>query len=332
MTYEWWQRAIAGEKIGSELLPIHESEPQYGFFRRRTSKGGGYIGVAIFPHPETGDMIAVQNGEQVDPLNVWTWVAQYPVTEASYRAWSETGKWPDLDEAVTQSLATPGIGDNRGPTDDADIIAAQIAAASANAAEYAEIRDDETASKAQSVRSRLLELSREADKRREKLKAPHLEAGKTIDALWNPMVKAAKATADGIAKALGAHETRKAREVAEVARKVEEERRAAEAERQKAIAAQLAAHPDAPMPEAAPIVPVPPPLAPEPVTAIRGAYGRAAAVKLVKICVVQDFDAAYLSLKANLELKALISKLAQKAVDAGYEVGGCTVTEERKVT
>jgi hypothetical protein len=51
----------------------------------------------------------------------------------------------------------------------------------------------------------------------------------------------------------------------------------------------------------------------------------------VKVATVTDQDAAYGYLKANAELTALISKLAQRAVDAGYTVPGTEVTEQRKV-
>lgn len=325
MGYEWWQRALAGEKIGGETLPIHDGEAHCGFFRHRTSKGGGYTGVAIFEHD--GKIVALRDNQPVDAAEEWSWCARYPVSEDAYRQWEKTGHWPDESEAVSQSLAHR-TDTNNPPTDEAEILKGQIDAASAGVAEYAEIKDDATANKAQSLRSRLLELSGMADKVREAQKKPHFEAGKAVDAKFQPLVKSAKAAADLIRDALGAHETRKAREAARLQAIADEARIKAEREATKARAeAELAGKPvPAPAPAPAPVVPTP-----EPVTAIRGAYGRSASVKIVKVCNVTDYDAAYQFLRTNDEMKAFIDRLSQKATDSGYSVPGTNITEERRV-
>jgi len=211
-----------------------------------------------------------------------------------------------------------GIGDNNPPTDEAETMREQIEAAAKGVADYAQIADDETAAKAQSLRSRLLELSGDADKKREAEKKPHLEAGRAVDTKWQPLVKAAKAAADTIRNALSAHETRKAN-AAEAARKAEDDR-------QKALAEALAKNPQAPvaMPQ-----PTPAPIAPT--TTIRGAYGRGAAVKVVKIATVEDYDEATTYFRNDAEYRSVIDKLAQRAVDAGYTVPGVSVSSERKV-
>lgn len=312
--YDYWNNALAGN-----FGPVHDSDPQPGFYRKRVSRGGPFAPVAIWE--AEGQMIALVDGKQSDANEIWTYVCQHPIAEAHYHARMETGKWHDESDAVGASLAPPRAGHNNPPQDEAEILKGQIDAAMIGADSFAEIKDDGEAAKAQSLRSRLLELSGSADKKREAEKKPHLEAGKAIDAKWQPLVKAAKAAADKIRDALSAHETRKARAAAEAQRKADE------AARKAAEEAAAKAPKDAPAP--APVAPPPP--APEPVTAIRGAYGRAAAVKIVKVATVTDQDAAYGYLKTDKELAALISKLAQKAVDAGYTVPGTEVTEERKV-
>ncbi|MEJ8571282.1 hypothetical protein [Microbaculum marinum] len=306
--YEWWRNALAG-KPG----PIHDGDPQLGFYRKRKFKGGPFVGAAIFPDPETGEIIATVDGKATDPDTLWTWVASNPVTEEAYRAWESTGRWPDAD---------PSIGDNMPPADDdIEALRDQIESAKAGAGAYAEIKDDETAKKAQSLRSRLNELARAADKKRAALKQPHLDAGKSIDGEWMPLVKAAKTAADVIAGALSAHETRKARAADEARRKAEEELRKREEEAAKATAEGQPAPAPAPTPEPEPA----------PTTQIRGGYGKAASVRVVKVATVTDQDAAYRFLKSHKELVELIGKLAQRAVDAGYEVPGVSVEEQRKV-
>jgi hypothetical protein len=320
--YDWWRRALAGEPIGGAALPVNDSDCQPGFWRKRTSRAGPFVPVATWL--QDGKMIALVDGREADAAEAWTYICRYPITEEQYHSRVQTGTWHDEDSNVSQSLAPPSAGHNQPPQDEAEILASQIDAASANAAEYETISDDATASKAQSARARLNELSGQADKRREALKKPHLEAGKAVDATWQPLVKRAKAAADAIASALGAHETRKAREAAEIARKAEEARRMAE---QEALKAAEAGKP-APAPVAAPPTP---PVAAEPTTAIRGAYGRAASVKTVKVATVTDYAAAAGYLINQAGVKDAIDKAAQKAVDAGFDVPGVTVEEHKKV-
>lgn len=313
-SYEFWQSALAGNP-----LPVHDSDPQPGFYRKRTSKAGPFVPVAIWD--DSSKMIALVDGKQADAEAVWSYVCQHPITEAQYHKRVETGKWHDEDEAVTQSLTPPRIGDNNPPTDEAEILKGQIEAASAGVSDYAEINDDATAAKAQSLRSRLLELSGDAEKAHKTEKAIPLEEGRRIDKRWFPLRDAATAGANAIRAALSAHETRKDKALKEAAAKVE-------AERQKLLKEQLAKHPEAPIPQEI-VAPAPPPQAP---SKIAGAYGRAASVKVVKIATVEDYDEATTYFRNNADYRAVIDKLAQKAVNDGLTVPGVKITEERKVT
>lgn len=303
--YEYWENALTGN-----FGPVHDDEAHCGFWRKRTSRSGPFVPVATW-RVDTG-MACLIDGKPADAGENWTYFCRNPVTEEQYRTRVDTGKWHDESEAVTASLAQPG----HNQPDEIDSLKDQISAALAGVDGYAEVKDDETAAKAQSLRSRLLELSRTADKTREEKKRPHFEAGKAVDELYQPLVKASKAGADAIAKALSAHETRKARE--------EADRQAVERRR---LADEAAKLPAAAKPEPAP-EPAPAPVA----APIKGAYGRAAAVKVVKVATVVDQDAAYAHLKSQPELGALIQKLAQKLVDSGFSIPGVEITEERKVS
>ena len=315
--YDWWFRALAGEEIGGPTLPVHESDPQAGFWRKRVTRAGAFVPVAIW-RGEDDRFVALVDGKEANAYDQWTFVCRYPVTEEQYNSRIETGRWHDEDGAVSKSLDTPSIGHNNGPQDEAEILKGQIEAASANLSDYTEIKDDEAASRAQSVRSRLLELSREADKKREELKKPHLEASKAVDAKWQPLVKEAKGAADTIRDALGAFETRKAKAAEAERRRLEDEYRLKAAE---------AAKQDAPLPPVPEAIKSPPAAT----TKVRGAYGRAAAVKAVKVATVTDQDAAYGYLKTHPEMIDLIKRLAQRAVDAGYTVPGVSVEEVKRV-
>lgn len=331
--YTYWQNALAGN-----FGPVHDGDPQPGFYRKRTGRSAGYVPVAIWD--QSGKMLALVDGKEADAAEIWTYCCKYPILEEWYRARMAGQVWPDESAAVSESLAHR-TDTNNPPTDEAELLQGQIAAAVAGIGEYANIVSDETAARAQSLRSRLLELSGQADKIREAQKKPHFEAGKAIDAKFQPLVKLAKSAADTIRDALGAHETRKAREAERIRREAEEARMKVERDAARLRAEAEAAAREAekagrpapipePIPEPAPI-PTPEPLS-APVAAIRGAYGRAAAVKVVKVAKVVDQDRAYLALKAHPEMIALIAVLAQRAATAGIPLEGVEVTEERKVS
>ena len=278
--FDFWVKALAGEP-----QPIHEMEPRCGFYRKRMFKAGPFVPVCILPYRER--LVCFVDGKQADPADVWTYVCEHPVRRDWYEAKMQGDPWPDEDASVAASL-----GHNNPPADPAEVLKGQIDAASANLPLYNDIRSDEDAAKAQGVRSRLLELSGEADKKRVAEKEPHLSAGRAVDARWQPLVKQAKEGADRLRAALTAHENRK-----------------------------LAAMPvvtEGPKMEAA--------------KQLRGAYGRAASVRTHKVAVVVDQDAAYGFFKGHEELQFLIGKLAQRTVDLGLSAPpGVEILEQAKV-
>ena len=312
--YSFWRRALAGEKVGSKALPVHDGDAQSGFYRTRGSKNGIFLPVAIWQ--ANGTIICLVDGKYADAAEVWSFCCRNAVTEGQYRERIESGKWFDENEAASTSLVHDTTTNNP-PTDPAEILKGQIEAASAGVGEFAEIKDDAAAARAQSLRSRLLELSGEADKLKDGLKRPHLEAGKAVDARFQPLVKLAAAGADAIRAALRAHETRKARLAEEARAKADEEARKAAAKAAKA---------GKPAP-----APPPPEPTPAPAATIQGAAGRAASVRVIKVARVVNIDKAFQALKGHKEIIELIAKLAQRAATAGIPVDGVEVTEERDV-
>lgn len=317
--YDWWRRAVAGEKIGGPTLPIHEDTPQQGYYRKRITSGGGFIGVAIYEH---GDKLVALEGKDrmVEPGNIWTWVAKYPVSYEAYIAWSDTGRWPDVAQAVENSLAHDAS--NSAEMTEAEKKASEIENALGAVKTYATIETDETLAQAQSARSRLLELSGQADTIREKEKAPHLEAGRKVDATWQPMVKLSKEGADKIKAAMSKYVTDRDAKAEAARRKAQADAEAAaEVARKAAEKAAKKGQPAPPPPEPAP---PPAPIAPQETT-VRGGYGRGAAIVEKKVVTVTDQDAAYQSMKTHPEMVTLITQLAQRAVNAGKEVAGIRI-------
>lgn len=323
--WQWWQSALAEpKKIGTAALPVHPGEYQLGYYRTR-SKNVPWEPVGIYPD-ENGVVVAFRGERQVDDIpELFQWCCRHPVSYDAYVAALNGKNWPDDDPTVAAQVAPkPAVaGDNSGKIDEAEVIRDQIEAALAGLSAYETVQDDETASKALSLRNRLNELSREADKIRTKEKEPHLEAGKAVDAKWQPLVKKAKAGADQVRSAIGAWETEKLRRQREAERKAEQARLRAEAEAAKA------AEDGKPVPEPEPVAET---VAAAPAQ-IKGTYGKAASVS-VKVVVKEVTDwmklATYMS--GHPETQALLRKLAQRALDAGRtDIPGITTAEEATV-
>lgn len=319
------RREIVLGLVEAKKISNNDGDPPVPGFYRWFSGKGSPRAVAFFHLDDTdpkSPLVGFVDGEQLDPIppKLWQNCVNNPIPYEWYDAKVERGeKWPDEADLGDGGA---GIGHNNPPEEtetDLERMTRTIETAVGAADTYKKIVNDDNAAAAVAARSRLLELSGSADKKREAEKAPHWDACKKVDNDWKPIIKLAKDKADEIRTALSAYETMKFRMAQEEARK-------------RAEAAAAAAPPPDQQGEA---VLGPPPTAAEPAPApastIKGASGRAATVRTVKIAVVVDQDAAYQDLKAIAELKTLIQKLAQRAVDEGRSVAGVTVEEQRKV-
>jgi hypothetical protein len=289
--WAWWEQALATPKEIGVYLKI-STTPEQGFYKTKF-KNGPWEPVAIW-QDDNGNWTALRNGKPVDADAVWVWACRNPITHEAYEQALATGKW-DEDDPTVASM----IGHNVG--DDLDALRDQIDSARQGAEAYATIDSDDQAAKAQSLRARMNELAGTADKRREALKKPHLEAGKQVDAEWMPLVKEAKSVADLLRRAIEGYQTLKLREQ----RRLEAEQRAGEE----------------PVP--------PPPVADK----VKGSYGRAAAVTTeLVVTAITDQDALYGSLREHPDLKACLLNLAQRGVRAGHNLPGITVEEKAKIS
>lgn len=323
-SYAYWRAKLAGQDPDP---PADRTQMPCGFWRMRDGSplavwidGGrriawrGFTGAAREMAQRHMESVAEQGGFGL------------AVTEDAYRAAFDAGRWPDTDAIVADQVRPPSPGSNL-PADPAEVLRDQIEAAAAGADAYAKIGDDETAKRAQSLRSRLLELSGEADKTRKIEKEPHFRAGKAVDEKWMPLVEAAKSKADMIRGALSAHETAKARAAAAEQARIDAERRKAEAELRAAEEA------GKPLPAVAAVLAEPARPAPAPVTQIRGGYGRTAKVRVVQRADVRDYDMLYAAVKERQDVKTFLAGIAQKALDTTGEVlPGVVTTEERRVS
>ncbi|HVL71699.1 MAG TPA: hypothetical protein VM434_07415 [Beijerinckiaceae bacterium] len=323
----WWTAALKGSPP-----PLTAGKPEYGFFRTR-APDGGWIPVAVWQDGE--GWLAKVGADPVEDdaakvLDIFVRAAKRPISHEVYTAVTAGAPWPDIDPVVRAGSmldrakidpAAPGPGHNTGEVDEAAVLKDQIEAASQGAKAYASVADDETAALAQSLRARLLELAREAETKHKAEKAPHLEMCRKIDERWLALKKSADAVATSIRTALSKWETEKARREREARERAEQERRRIEEEARKANPA--AAAPPAPPPVAAP--------EPERPAPIRGGYGRPASVRDVKIAHLDDPIAFFPTVASHPDVIALLTKLAQRQVDAGATPPGVRVEQERRV-
>lgn len=303
--YTWWRDALEG-KVG----PLSADDPMPGFYRsKRLNKQTGDVN--LFPVAywyDKGTLRCLVDNAVVDDMRareLWPFVSQHPVSHDAYLHAIKTGEWSDVHRIETPQ-------DAPADADECAALKTQISAGQIDAAQYATIEDDETAKRAQSLRSQLLAFRATAEKAHKKEKEPHLEAGRAVDRRWFPLRDMAEDAAKKIARALGAWEDIKRNAARAAAERAEQEK----------LLADVAGKP-APEPPKSNV--------PTPSAQIKGGGGRAAAVKVAKIVTVTDEFAVFAFFKGDADLSALLQKLAQRGVDAGLPVPGITIEEKAQI-
>ena len=289
-----------------------------------------------------------------DADKIWTWCAKHPIAHEEYEKVLAGGTWSNLDPVVAAQIAEgqagkkakarreAAAGDNSNEVDPAEILADQIAAALEEVRAYGKIESDEQAGAAISLRNRLNELKNEANKLREKLVRPHLDAQQAINGRWNPMIKEAEAGGKKLVRLCEDWETAKLAERRKAEAEAAARARAREEEERRLQDAQAAAAANGqelPLhdPETGEILELPLDDEPEPAppparTQVKGSYGKAAAVKATKeVTGIEDIDALFAFMRDRPEVHDCLFKLAQRAVDAGHTVPGVTVEERAKL-
>ena len=247
--------------------------------------------VAIWIDQDEG-ILVTRDGADVAPSDqseLWLFVAKRPVTEDAYHQAMETGRWPDVDEAIAWAK------EDRSNDPESRIDQLSLAAEL-----YKEIRDDETARKAISLRAALLEEHKRADGIREEAKKPHLKAAREVDEMWMPIVKKAKKWADYLRIMAEAWET--------------EKRKRARAEEEARLRAQ-AAHDVAATPAT-----------PAPSEQIRPGYGRAASVRERQVVTgMTNSEALLKHYRDDPRLWDYMLTMAQADTDKGAFVPGVKI-------
>jgi len=302
--YDFWRRRLAGE-----VIPIHDGEPQAGFYRL-TSKDGRSTPVAYWFTKEGALRCRIGNND-VDEQTAnerWPWASKRPIGHDVYKSVIAGNPWPDQHEAVIRDRANS----DGAPDDDSfealkdrieDLARDADALIKAGSA-----KDQNAADRASDLANRLAELHKTADAARSKEKRPHDEAAKAVQAKWLPILGTAdiyKRIKSAVITPFLIAEDKKRREAEEAARR----------------AAQEAAQAGAPVPEPAPVRAAPK----------AGSGGRrSVALRTVRVVTIKDRAAVLKFFENNDALTEVLQKLAEKVTEAGVEVPGVSVTEEQR--
>lgn len=338
-----YRAAIVGNAIN-----VFETEPHCGYYRMAKEKGGPLYPVAIW-RDENGKLNVMHGSEQVALERVWPSCIWSPVSYEWYEGFTERGEpWPDngaiiedLPVTMAQEIASAAeVGEVENvtvtaspPQTDAEKLFAKIEAGIKQAErDYATITTQDQANAAQQLRAELTKLAGQANKKREALNRPHLDAMREINDTYNSHIKAGQGGAESIRQALRTYTN-----------KLEADAAAEAAEAAKAAAAAPPPPQDnTPADDTPPFLgeqiggnhppaeqPAPPPAA-API-AFKGASGRSAKVIETKTAIITDYDKLFAHIKAFPEVKAAMLKVAQRLVDQGQDVPGVEVKQERDV-
>lgn len=320
-TYDYWQNALQGN-----FGPVHDGDAQPGFYRRRLVRGGPFVPVAIW---HDGDkMVALVDGKPADPVDIWTWVCQAPITEQAYHRAMGGGGWADEPRAPD----APASGNM--PSDPHEALTVEWQGEKEVGEEILSkpITTQEQANQAAVYAKRVAGVAKKAADHHKVEKQPHLDAGRAVDDKWRDLKEEPADMGKRVKRHMDAfliEEQRKERERQEAARREEERlrREAEEAARQaaqadddatKAEAERLQREADAKAKEA------------EARNAAAGRTGAKVALRTFVSAEITDYDALLMALKDRAEIKEVVVSLANRAARSGVDLPGMVRKEEQR--
>ncbi len=323
--YHDWRNALA-TRTPVEFVA---GKPEAGFYRvrdRNADRSPRWDAVAVWYEDgearcsRTGPRPAPTHLDEIDAL--FASCNSAPITYELYQQIAAGGAWPDAVEPVT--APDPESPPNQALTAEIDALRTQ---AEGWIKEIKAVSTQEQADKAANFSEAFAKLEKRAIETHKAEKAPHLEAGRKVDATWKPIADRAASLKTWAKKTIEPFLIAERKRIAD-----EEAARRAEADRieREALAARVhAAHIGAPPPAE---VVAPAPIAPLPQKAGAGTAGRKVALRKVKIVEVTDFR-AFLTWLASQndhpdEFRMAVEKRAKALFDAGLNPPGVAVSEK----
>jgi hypothetical protein len=301
--YDFWRRRLAGE-----VIPIHDGEPQAGFYRVRTRDKTSWRAVAYwFKDSAVRCRVGGDDIEEQRAMELWPYASKHPITHEVYQAVTGGGAWPDLHEAVTADRINSAGAVDEDSFDGLQDRIKDLARDAEKLIAAGGAKSQDEADRASDLANRLGELHKKADTARAAEKKPHDDAAKAVQAKWLPVISTAE-----IFKVL------KAAVITPFLVAQDKKRKAIEdAARQAAAEAAKTGEP----------APAPPPAA-----SVKAGSGgrRSVALRTVKVVAIADRAAVLAFFADNQMISDVLQQLAEKATRAGVNVPGVTVTEEQR--
>lgn len=340
--YGYWRACLKnGGKApdGVAFLPTYHGnsgheEPQPGLYRTRIAKGGPLVPVQIWLTKDGAtthtfvagcELAGTINGKSVtaDTLaDRWIWLE--PITKTALAFYTENGRWEG---------EAPTIGDNSGNLTPLELLRDYIETAR-SWFKGKKFDTQNAVDEAANYTAELTKRKNDADRERDGLIRPHLDAQRDINAKYKPqiedadtLVKNIKRSCDDFMRAEKARLEAEQRakyaaelKAAEEARKAVEEQRAKQM-RDDPIAAMTTAEPELPM--------APPP--PEPVKVQAGGQrGKKMALRTYTVHEITDYAAALAWAKDDPKVIDAVTAVCVAASRAGWTVPGVTTRQEER--
>jgi len=295
--YAWWRAAAYEGKFG----PIHEGQPELGYFKLRRSGDPVCIELHQPIDPETGELDGdedirarvgtAQSAQWRNAEEIWTWVASNPVRHEDYKVAYDTGQWPG---DLPNDAMAPAADSFEGLVEQIEIVLTLADAVPE------ELTDKLQADTAANIKDRLKDLWDALEALRVEEKRPYDEGAKAVQDKFKPELTKASVVRDSLSVRVGRY-LGKIREAAMKAAR-EAAREAGGDEAAEAIVA--------------------------PVVRVGGASGRKTGVTMVKKGLITDWDKAYMAVREDGKVREAIDKAIQRLVKAGAKPEGVSVTEE----
>ncbi|WP_024338007.1 hypothetical protein [Bradyrhizobium japonicum] len=302
--YDFWRRRMAGE-----VVPIHDGEPQAGFYRTKT-KDGTWHPVAYW-FGRDGALrcrVGTQDINEQTAAERWPYISKTPISHEVYKAVLAGEPWPDQHEAVIRDRANSTGAEDENSFEGLKDRIEDLARDAQKLIEAGPAADQSAADRASDLANRLAELQKSADAARAAEKKPLDEQVAAVQAKWKPLLGAAdiyKRIKAAVITPFLVAEAAKVRAAEEAARKAAEE----------------AAKTGQVIPEAQPQRAAPK----------AGSGGRrSVALRTVKVVTITDRPALLAFFADNPLITEALQKMAEKAVAAGVNVPGVAVTEEQR--
>lgn len=331
--WKWWQDALAGN-----LGPIHDSDPQQGYYRTRF-KDKPWEPVAIWF--EDGEWHGLRGERKIDSSEIWTFCCRNPISYEAYTKAIEGGGWDDEPEA-------PTIGHNL-PTDPFEALQVEFSAEKEQAEAFLKqpIKTQAEADRAAIWSKRLSSIAKKATDLHKVEKQPSLDESRRVDDRWRGL----KEDPADLSKRLKRHMDAYLQEQQRIELKRQADARA-EADRiqRAADAARIAAEKaaaknDNEATDAASIaernnaIAEAQRLADQAAQAERDAQARNASagrtgakvsLRTFTFAEITDFERLLMALKDRPEIKEVVETLANRAARSGVELAGMKISSEQR--